>query len=330
MDTSGMKTSERLRCGESRNNVISYFMMSTAVPVQQYFVMQSVMKYLWLYNCSQEFNIRCRYFLCVPASCKFFLNSEFFDYFVVNDCEQQICSILLLNEKLSDILGELQGIVKGFERSKENGVTDTDLSDALASQVRRLATEVRQLASSHPVILNGNPNQTGVISFVVPAAAIGALSYGYLRLKGISISDLMYVTKRNMANAVASMSKHFEQVSAALAATKKHLTQRIENLDGKLDEQKEISNVIRQEVGDANKLIENLSMNLNSIQQLVSNMDDKVNSMVDKQDVSPKHAVLGKRFLDHLDTGCLKGLQHIVDETENFNLAIASGCSSPR
>lgn len=88
---------------------------------------------------------------------------------------------------------------------------------------------------------------------------------------------MMYVTKRNMANAVASMSKYFEQVSAALAvscnlafnsiffinyifpiqiirnvvisqATKKHLTQRIENLDGKLDEQKEISNVIRKEV----------------------------------------------------------------------------------
>ncbi|KAJ4798093.1 hypothetical protein LUZ62_049339 [Rhynchospora pubera] len=266
-------------------------------------------------------------------------------------------SILVRNGKLSDSLGELQGIVKGFERSKENGgVTDTDLSDALASQVRRLATEVRQLVSSHPVILNGNSNQAGVISFVVPAAAIGALSYGYLRLKGISISDLMYVTKRNMANAVASMSIHLEQVSAALAATKKHLTKRIENLDGKLDEQKEISNVIRKEVGDANKLIENLSMDLNSIRRLVSNVDGKVNSMVEKQnlaltgvihlcqfvegkggnipdslqDISPNHSFVGKRFLDHLDTGCLKGLQHIVDETENFNLAITSGFSLPR
>ncbi|XP_078170274.1 uncharacterized protein LOC144564550 isoform X1 [Carex rostrata] len=266
-------------------------------------------------------------------------------------------SILIRNGKFSDILGELQRTVKGFERSKENvGVADADLSEALASQVRRLATEVHQLASSRPVILNGNSNNKGVASFVVPAAAIGALSYGYMWLKGISISDMMYVTKRNMANAVASMSKHFEQVSAALAATKKHLTQRIENLDGKLDEQKEISNVIRKEVGDANKLIENLSMDLSSIQQLVSNMDNKVNSMVDKQnlsltgimylcrfvdgkggkipeslyDISPKHLLAGKRFVDHLDTGYLKGLQHIVEETENFNLAIAREVSLRR
>ncbi|KAF3333047.1 hypothetical protein FCM35_KLT02624 [Carex littledalei] len=49
-------------------------------------------------------------------------------------------------------------------------------------------------------------------------------------------SDLMYVTKRNMASAVSGMTKHLEQVSAAFASVKMHLTQCIERLDDKLDE----------------------------------------------------------------------------------------------
>lgn len=37
--------------------------------------------------------------------------------------------------------------------------------------------------------------------------------------QGISFSSLMYVTKKNMANAVESMTKQLDQVSAALAVS---------------------------------------------------------------------------------------------------------------
>lgn len=36
-------------------------------------------------------------------------------------------------------------------------------------------------------------------------------------MQGLSLSDVMFVTKRNMPNAVQSMSKQLEQVSSALA-----------------------------------------------------------------------------------------------------------------
>jgi hypothetical protein len=36
-------------------------------------------------------------------------------------------------------------------------------------------------------------------------------------MQGLSLSDVMFVTKHNMANAVQSMSKQLEQVSSALA-----------------------------------------------------------------------------------------------------------------
>ncbi|GER49567.1 hypothetical protein STAS_26819 [Striga asiatica] len=158
-------------------------------------------------------------------------------------------TILLKNGKLSDVLGELQSLVKGMEKSGETD-GESGYSDAIAAQVRRLAMEVRQLASSREItVLNGNSGQSNLTSLIVPAASLGALGYGYMWWKGLSFSDLMYVTKRNMANAVSNLTKHLDHVSDALAAAKRHLTQRIENLDGKLDEQVEVSKLIRNEDG---------------------------------------------------------------------------------
>ncbi|OAY85478.1 uncharacterized protein LOC109718525 [Ananas comosus] len=252
-------------------------------------------------------------------------------------------SIVLRNGRFSDILAELQDMVKGLEKSREKGGdSDSDVHEALASQVRRLASEVRQIASSRPItILNGNSGQTAVTALIVPAATLGALGYGYMWWKGLSFSDLMYVTKRNMANAVSGMTKHLEQVSAALAATKRHLTQRIENLDGKLDEQKVLSGTIKKEVTDARLQLENLGSELSNIQQLVWNMDGKMNALVAKQNCSLAGVMyllqfaegkggkmpdalqdglksVGKRFVGCGETKSLKGLQHIseVDSEE--------------
>ncbi|KAL5712152.1 hypothetical protein ACHQM5_014351 [Ranunculus cassubicifolius] len=105
------------------------------------------------------------------------------------------------------------------------------------------------MASSRQItILNSDSGRAGNLScLVMPAAVLGAAGYGYMWLKGYSFSDLMYVTKHNMNAAVESMTKHLEQVSEKIAATKKHLTQRIQGLDDKLEEQKEMSKLIKNE-----------------------------------------------------------------------------------
>ncbi|URE17592.1 hypothetical protein MUK42_11237 [Musa troglodytarum] len=260
-------------------------------------------------------------------------------------------SILLRNGRLSDMLSELQiypideqELVKGLEKSAEKAGVDPEHADAVASQVRRLAMEIRQLASARPItVLNGNSGSGNMASLVVPAATLGALGYGYMRWKGISLSDLMYVTKHNMTKAVASMTKHLEQVSAALAQTKKHLTQRIENLDGKLDEQKEMSGEIKKEVIDARGKLDNIGLELTTLQQLVWGLDGKMNAIEDKQNFAcagvmylcqfvegkggkmpdylvdgPKNA--GKRgFLGSGEARSLKGLQHIAEVIESGN-----------
>jgi len=255
-------------------------------------------------------------------------------------------TVVLRNHKLSDILGELQETVQRFEKQREKGGNDSnsEVNDVLASQVRRLAMEVRQLASSRPItVLNGSSSQTDVTALIVPAATVGALGYGYMWWKGISFSDLMYVTKRNMANAVSGMTKHLEQVSAALAAAKRHLTQRIERLDDKLDEQKEISGIIKKEVTDAHIKIVNIGTEINNIKQLVWGLDDKMNSMEGKQNFScagvmylcqfiegkggkmpeflqDASKLSGKRFVGCGETRSLKGLQHLVDAIESGKL----------
>ncbi|TYH75627.1 hypothetical protein ES332_D04G032600v1 [Gossypium tomentosum] len=71
-------------------------------------------------------------------------------------------TVLLKNGKLSDILGELQSLVKGLEKSGEQA----DDSDALLAQVCRLSTESRQLASARQItVLNGNSSGIFLIIF---------------------------------------------------------------------------------------------------------------------------------------------------------------------
>ncbi|KAL6556144.1 hypothetical protein OROGR_005432 [Orobanche gracilis] len=170
-------------------------------------------------------------------------------------------TILVKNGKFSDLLGELQNLVKGMENKGES-VGDSDHSDAIVAQVRNLT------------------------SLLMPAAALGVIGYGYMWWKGLSFSDLMYVTKQNMANAVTNLTKHLDHVSEALAATKRHLTQRIENLDGKLDEQVEISKLIRNEVNDVRGDVSQIGFDLDELQRMVSGLDGKLLSLEGKQELA--------------------------------------------
>jgi hypothetical protein len=58
-------------------------------------------------------------------------------------------------------------------------------------------------------------------SYIVTYSLVLLLTF--IVAQGISFSDLMYVTKRNMANAVSSMTKHLEQVQSSLAVSVRSL-----------------------------------------------------------------------------------------------------------
>ncbi|KAI3911281.1 hypothetical protein MKX01_004508 [Papaver californicum] len=146
----------------------------------------------------------------------------------------------------------------------------------------------QELTLSRPVtIFNGNSDSSGSIaSYLVPAAAIGAMGYCYMWWKGLSFSDVMYVTKQNMASAVSSVSKQLEQVSGALAATKRHLSQKLEILDGKVEEQKEMSKLIMNEVTEVTSSLSQIGYDLDTIFKMVSGMEGKLELLENKQDVT--------------------------------------------
>lgn len=190
-------------------------------------------------------------------------------------------TILVKNGKLSDIIGELQALVKGLEKSGDSANVD---SDPIAAQVRWLAQEVRQLASSRQItVVNGGSGGTDMSSLILPAATLGALGYGYMWWKGFSFSDLMYVTKRNMAAAVANLTTNLDNIKDRLSKVKVHLTQRIENLDGKIDEQRELSKIIHNEVCDTRGDIDKVTNELYALRDTVFSLEDKMCSFEDKQ-----------------------------------------------
>ncbi|WCJ32487.1 hypothetical protein M5689_013907 [Euphorbia peplus] len=197
-------------------------------------------------------------------------------------------TILFNNGKLSSLIGELQSLVQGLEKSGEHPDGDSDYSDAIAQQIKRLAMEIRNIANQRQItVLNGGSGQMGYLSnLIVPTAAAGALGYGYMWWKGLKLSDLMYVTKKSMANAVSNLTKHLEQVSEALSAAKVHLTQRIQHLDDKMDSQKEISKAIQNDVNAASENLSQIGSELWQLQCLVSGLDGKIGSLEEKQDLA--------------------------------------------
>ncbi|XP_047967315.1 uncharacterized protein LOC125211526 isoform X2 [Salvia hispanica] len=103
-------------------------------------------------------------------------------------------------------------------------------------------------------------------------------------------------------------------------AAKRHLTQRIENLDGKIDEQIEISKLIRSEVTDAHADLSQISFDLNALHQIVSGLDGKLHSLEDKQEF----ANAGVMYLCGIVNGKrmpmperIQGLRGIVESPEN-------------
>lgn len=195
-------------------------------------------------------------------------------------------SIVFNSGRLSELVAQLQEILKGVDEAE---VSSNKFDSALlAAQIRQLAQDIKELSLSAPItIYNGNSTSSGsYASYLVPAAALGAMGYCYMWWKGWSFTDAMFVTKRNMANAVTTVSKQLENVSQTLATTRRHLSKRLESLDWKLEEQKEISQLIADDVDDVKLNLSQIGLNVEVIHQMVSGLEDKIELIESKQDVT--------------------------------------------
>lgn len=229
-------------------------------------------------------------------------------------------STVLRSGRLSEVISELQELMKG----ESNVNISSHYNGALLSaQIQKFTQEVRELASSRPVrIFNGDNMSNGLAFYILPAAAVGAAGYCYMWLKGWSLSDVMFVTKRNMANAVATVSKQLDQVSTALALTKKHLANRLENIDFKVEEQKETSKLILNEVDDLKTDLSQIGFDIGEIQRMVTGLEGKIGLLDDKQDTTNA----GVWYLCQVAGGIKDGInaKKIQDASAKFSLKNSS------
>ncbi|MCO5581082.1 hypothetical protein L7F22_034958 [Adiantum nelumboides] len=202
---------------------------------------------------------------------------------------------------LSNVITTIQEALFKSENDEAGQSTD---SAAIQAQISRLAQEVRHLYGGRQItVVNGSDQNSNLSSYIIPIAVIGAAGYGYMWWKGWSFSDIMYVTKKNMANAVSSFTNQLEQVSAAVAAAKKHLTQRMEKLNDKLDEQKAVTGAIKFEVSEVRENLATMGIDIENVQQLVEGLGAKIDTIEGKQDLTNAGVVYLCHFVQGLAGG---------------------------
>lgn len=198
-------------------------------------------------------------------------------------------SILVQNGSLSDFVNDTYKVlVKHLKNESESG-RQSSVDPNLLAQLSRLRQELSHLASERAsvTVVTGSSRSNGVfISIGVPAMLIGATGYGYMRWRGFSLSDLMYVTRRGMSNAVSSVSKQLEQVTIALSATKRHLNSRMDQLSGNLEQNMELQGELKSEVGQLHGDVARYGLEIETVQRIVQALGVKIDSIESKQDIA--------------------------------------------
>ncbi|KAE8654900.1 Lipid-binding serum glycoprotein family protein isoform 1 [Hibiscus syriacus] len=87
------------------------------------------------------------------------------------------------------------------------------------------------------------------------------------------LKDLTMSNPQNMMDAVAAVSKQLDNVSETLNTTKRHLSRRLESLDWKVEEQKETSLLIANNVDEMKSNLSEIGFNVEMIHKMVAGLD---------------------------------------------------------
>jgi hypothetical protein len=108
--------------------------------------------------------------------------------------------------------------------------------------------------------------------------------------------DFMYVTRKHMSSAVASVSKQLEHVSAALQTTKRQLTSKLDTVTKALEENVEIQGLIKDQVTEVRSEVERATVEIEEVQRLVEGLEVKIDAVQGKQDFANQGIVLLCRY----------------------------------
>uniref|UniRef100_M8B1N0 DUF1664 domain-containing protein n=1 Tax=Aegilops tauschii TaxID=37682 RepID=M8B1N0_AEGTA len=126
--------------------------------------------------------------------------------------------------KLPDLRDVLSFSFKFMKQDKKEGSSNASpQNDLLLSQVNYLRDQLQALSreAQCPQIINVNGGP-GAGAYGLTFIAVGAIGYLYIRWKGWKISDMMFVTKRGLADACNVVGKQLDQVSESVHVTVIH------------------------------------------------------------------------------------------------------------
>eukprot|EP00249_Psilotum_nudum_P014542 c24876_g1_i1 orf=214-1185(+) len=212
-------------------------------------------------------------------------------------------SILLKNGSLTDFLQDTYKVFWKHLNKEGDQPKGNSVDASLIAQVTRLRQELSRLAAerSTVTVITGSSKRNGIFtSLAIPAFIIGAAGYGYLRWKGFCISDLMYVTRRSMSNAVTTVSKQMEQVSTALTATKQQLSSKLEHLSSNLDQSIEMQEALKDQVEVVHCGVSRVGLEIETVQRLMEGLEGKIHRIESKQDIATKGIVFLCSFVQQL------------------------------
>lgn len=175
---------------------------------------------------------------------------------------------------------------------------------ALIAQVRYLSQQFHMLTTSPgsvTVVHTGSNTGSTFTSFVIPAAVVGAAGYGYMWWRGFSWGDVMYVTRKNMNNAVAGVGKQLEHVSAALQSTKRHLTQRLDSVTRTLDDSVAMTGLIKDQVYEVKGEVERSVYEIETVQRQIEGLEVKMDAVTEKQNFANQGIMILIRCVDRLN-----------------------------
>ncbi|XP_073003274.1 uncharacterized protein [Typha latifolia] len=183
----------------------------------------------------------------------------------------------------------LKIVTKHLQQDKEvPQSTGGPRADSLLAQVNNLRQELQFLASSRSVtIVTGSRSGSGAYS-VTTVIVVGAVGYGYIRWKGWKLSDMMFVTRRSLSNACTAVGKQLEQISSSITATKRHLSSRIERVDCRLDECKELTAATKEEVTIMHGDLSTFQEEMQSVHLVVQNLETKLGRLELSQDLTTR------------------------------------------
>lgn len=188
------------------------------------------------------------------------------------------------NSSISDyVLIPIKFAWKTIQRNDSPPSSGKPRNDSLMAQVRDLQKQLQEIAVNRPVMVyTGSRSGAKTIGF--PVVGVVVVGLGCMWWKGWKLSDLMFATKRGLADACSSVAKQLDQVTSSVSDAKRHLSRRIDRVDVNLDECVELTAGTRDEVSQLRGDMKVFSVDVESVQRAVQTLETKIGRIEEKQD----------------------------------------------